>query len=85
MPHATPQFKTCKGRRIYTKAGAARHKMRLMQERGKASPDAHVYPCDDCKGWHWGHPGGGRKGLHTIDAVEKAVAADKAKRERAKE
>lgn len=82
MPSAPPKFKTCKGKRIYTKAGAARHKMRQMQQAGKASPDAKVYPCDLCKGWHWGRPGGGRKGLHTIDAVEKAVAADKAKRAR---
>lgn len=85
MPTERPKFKTCKGKRIFTKAGAARHTMRQMQDAGKASLDAWVYPCDDCKGWHWGHPGGGRKALHTVSAVEKAIAADKAKRERAKE
>lgn len=84
MPNAPPKFKTCKGKRIHLKAGAARHKMRQMQAKGKASPDAQVYACDDCGQWHWGHPGGGRRAARTVRAVEKAIAADKAKRDKNK-
>lgn len=83
MPTKPPKFKTCDGKRIHTKAGSARHKMRRMQAAGKASPDAHVYPCDKCKGWHWGHPGGGRRAARTIGAVERAMSEDEAKRDRA--
>lgn len=83
MPTAPPKYKTCKGKRIHLKAGAARHSMRQAQERGKAGTDAQVYPCSECKGWHWGHPGGGRKALHTVNAIEAAIAADKAKRAKA--
>ena len=66
----------------YGKAGTARHAMRKAQEGGAASADAQVYPCKSCGRWHWGHPGGGRRALHTITAVDRAVAADKLKRDR---
>jgi hypothetical protein len=77
--------KLCKGKKIHLKAGAARASMRRALVEGRAEIGAKVYPCELCKGWHWGHAGGGRGAARTIGAVERAIAADKAKRERAKE
>lgn len=67
----------------YGKAGAARHAMREAQDAGIAAADAKVYPCPNCGRWHWGHPGGGRRALRTITSIDRAIAADKLKRERA--
>jgi len=77
--------KLCQGKIIHRKAGAARAAMRRALVEGRAELGAKVYPCDACKGWHWGHSGGGRRAARTVSAIEKAVAEDKAKRERVKE
>lgn len=77
--------KLCQGKIIHRKAGAARAAMRRALVEGRAELGAKVYPCAACKGWHWGHSGGGRRAARTVSAVEKAIADDKAKRERAKE
>ena len=73
----------CQGKIIHRKAGAARAAMRRAQVEGRADLGAKVYPCDTCKGWHWGHSGGGRRALRTITSIDRAIAADKLKRDRA--
>ena len=75
--------KLCQGKIIHRKAGAARAAMRRALVEGRAEIGAKVYPCDACKGWHWGHSGGGRRAARTVSAIEKAVAEDRAKRDRA--
>ena len=69
----------------YAKAGAARHAMNEMRRTGKVGGDVHVYPCGECGGWHWGHISGGGRAVRAISAVDHAIAADKMKRERARE
>lgn len=75
--------KLCQGKIIHRKAGAARAAMRRAQVEGRAELGTHVYPCDTCKGWHWGHSGGGLRAARTVTAIERAMAEDMAKRDRA--
>lgn len=75
--------KLCQGKIIHRKAGAARAAMRRALVEGRAELGAKVYPCDACKGWHWGHSGGGRRVLRTITSIDRAIATDKLKRDRA--
>lgn len=75
----------CHGKVKHPTRKAAGYAMWHARSSGRVLGMAQVYQCPVCGGWHWGRIRGahGARGQQTINAIDRALARDEAKRRKA--